>query len=127
MHELRAHMLAVSMGMIHGFCKTDLQVISDAVFQIGLIELEDQEHIAEASSTCPALTTASCILNLSLLLLQNNQHRLTLSMNPDDKYYEKQAQMEAEKLKQKVNSLSLKDKEQIYEKGQIIHCVLVIP
>ncbi|XP_040824005.1 presequence protease, mitochondrial isoform X1 [Ochotona curzoniae] len=48
---------------------------------------------------------------------KNNQHRLTLSMNPDDKYYEKQAQMEAEKLKQKVNSLSLKDKEQIYEKG----------
>ncbi|ELW71643.1 Presequence protease, mitochondrial [Tupaia chinensis] len=48
---------------------------------------------------------------------KNNQHKLTLSMKPDDKYHEKQAQMETEKLKQKVNSLSLEDKQQIYEKG----------
>ncbi|XP_006874805.1 PREDICTED: presequence protease, mitochondrial [Chrysochloris asiatica] len=48
---------------------------------------------------------------------KNNQHKMTLSMRPDDKYYEKQTQMETEKLKQKVNSLSPKDKEQIYEKG----------
>ncbi|KAM9229505.1 presequence protease, mitochondrial isoform 2-T2 [Dugong dugon] len=48
---------------------------------------------------------------------KNNQHKLTLSMKPDDKYYEKQTQMETEKLKQKVNSLSRKDKEWIYEKG----------
>ncbi|XP_008575282.1 PREDICTED: presequence protease, mitochondrial isoform X1 [Galeopterus variegatus] len=48
---------------------------------------------------------------------KNNQHKLTLSMKPDDKYYEKQAKIEAEKLKQKVTSLSLKDKQQIYEKG----------
>ncbi|XP_056655979.1 presequence protease, mitochondrial isoform X3 [Monodelphis domestica] len=48
---------------------------------------------------------------------KNNQHRLTLSMSPDEKYYEKQAQMETEKLKQKVDSLSMKDRQQIYEKG----------
>ncbi|XP_032205756.1 presequence protease, mitochondrial isoform X2 [Mustela erminea] len=48
---------------------------------------------------------------------KNNPHKLTLSMTPDDKYPEKQAQMETEKLKEKVNSLSPKDKQQIYEKG----------
>uniref|UniRef100_A0A7N4V387 Presequence protease, mitochondrial n=1 Tax=Sarcophilus harrisii TaxID=9305 RepID=A0A7N4V387_SARHA len=48
---------------------------------------------------------------------KNNQHRLTLSMNPDEKYYEKQTQMETEKLKQKINSLSTKDKLYVYEKG----------
>ncbi|XP_053429255.1 presequence protease, mitochondrial isoform X2 [Nycticebus coucang] len=48
---------------------------------------------------------------------KNNQHKLTLSMRPDDKYHEKQVQMEAEKLKQKVQPLSLEDKRQIYEKG----------
>nr|XP_020016944.1 LOW QUALITY PROTEIN: presequence protease, mitochondrial [Castor canadensis] len=48
---------------------------------------------------------------------KNNQHKLTLSMKPDDKYYEKQTELETEKLKQKVNSLSQKDKQQIYEKG----------
>uniref|UniRef100_A0A8D2AWE4 Presequence protease, mitochondrial n=1 Tax=Sciurus vulgaris TaxID=55149 RepID=A0A8D2AWE4_SCIVU len=47
----------------------------------------------------------------------NNQHKLTLSMKPDEKYYEKQTQIETEKLKQKVDSLSLEDKQQIYEKG----------
>lgn len=39
-------------------------------------------------------------------------------MKPDNKYSEKQMQLEAEKLKQKVNSLSPEDKQQIYEKGQ---------
>lgn len=39
-------------------------------------------------------------------------------MKPDDRYYEKQTQMETEKLEQKVNSLSQADKKQIYEKGQ---------
>ncbi|XP_044770958.1 presequence protease, mitochondrial isoform X6 [Neomonachus schauinslandi] len=48
---------------------------------------------------------------------KNNPHKLTLSMTPDDKYPEKQAWMETEKLKQKVDSLSPKDKQQIYEKG----------
>ncbi|XP_036887766.1 presequence protease, mitochondrial [Sturnira hondurensis] len=48
---------------------------------------------------------------------KNNQHKLTLSMKPDDKYSEKQAQMENEKLRQKVSALSLEDKQQIYNKG----------
>ncbi|EHB04995.1 Presequence protease, mitochondrial [Heterocephalus glaber] len=48
---------------------------------------------------------------------KNNQHKLTLSMKPDDKYYEKQSEMETEKLEQKVSSLSQNDKQQIYEKG----------
>ncbi|KAM7159472.1 presequence protease, mitochondrial [Molossus nigricans] len=48
---------------------------------------------------------------------KKNQHKLTLSMKPDDKYSEKQAQMEMEKLKQKVSTLSLEDKQQIYDKG----------
>ncbi|KAF6270541.1 pitrilysin metallopeptidase 1 [Rhinolophus ferrumequinum] len=38
-------------------------------------------------------------------------------MTPDDQYSEKQTQMETEKLKRKVSSLSLEDKQQIYEKG----------
>uniref|UniRef100_A0A287BLP3 Presequence protease, mitochondrial n=1 Tax=Sus scrofa TaxID=9823 RepID=A0A287BLP3_PIG len=48
---------------------------------------------------------------------KNNQHKLTLSMTPDDKYSEKQMQMEAEKLKQKVSSLSPEDKQRLHEKG----------
>ncbi|KFO24997.1 Presequence protease, mitochondrial [Fukomys damarensis] len=48
---------------------------------------------------------------------KDNQHKLILSMKPDDKYYEKQSQMETEKLDQKVNSLSQEEKQQIYEKG----------
>ncbi|XP_036198308.1 presequence protease, mitochondrial isoform X3 [Myotis myotis] len=48
---------------------------------------------------------------------KNNQHKLTLSMKPDDKYSEKQAQMETEKLQQKVSALSLEDKQQIYDKA----------
>ncbi|PNJ15142.1 PITRM1 isoform 9, partial [Pongo abelii] len=48
---------------------------------------------------------------------KNNQHKLTLSMRPDDKYHEKQAQVEATKLKQKVEALSPGDRQQIYEKG----------
>uniref|UniRef100_A0A2K5QPV1 Presequence protease, mitochondrial n=1 Tax=Cebus imitator TaxID=2715852 RepID=A0A2K5QPV1_CEBIM len=48
---------------------------------------------------------------------KNNQHKLTLSMRPDDKYREKQAQLEATKLKQKVEALSPRDRQQVHEKG----------
>ncbi|XP_060048368.1 presequence protease, mitochondrial [Erinaceus europaeus] len=48
---------------------------------------------------------------------KSNQHKLTLTMKPDDKYSEKQTQMETEKLKQKVSVLSQEDKQRIYEKG----------
>lgn len=50
--------------------------------------------------------------------LQNNRHKLTLSMRPDDQYSEKQMQLETEKLRQKVSSLSSEDKRQVYEKGE---------
>lgn len=51
------------------------------------------------------------------VFIQDNPHRLTLSMSPDESYYEKQAKLEAEKLKQKVNALSEEEKKQTYEKG----------
>lgn len=49
--------------------------------------------------------------------LQDNLHRLTLSMSPEKDYYDKQAKLEAEKLKKKVNALSEEEKTQIFEKG----------
>uniref|UniRef100_A0A8C3XUQ9 Presequence protease, mitochondrial n=1 Tax=Chelydra serpentina TaxID=8475 RepID=A0A8C3XUQ9_CHESE len=48
---------------------------------------------------------------------KDNPHRLILSMSPDESYYEKQAKLEAEKLKHKVNALSEEEKKQTYEKG----------
>ncbi|KAK6492234.1 presequence protease [Huso huso] len=51
------------------------------------------------------------------LYFKDNPHRLTLSMSPDESYFEKQAQAEEEKLKQKVSALSEEDKKLIYEKG----------
>lgn len=38
-------------------------------------------------------------------------------MSPEKDYYDKQAQMEAEKLEKKVNALSEEEKNQIFEKG----------
>ncbi|XP_068091898.1 presequence protease, mitochondrial isoform X2 [Hyperolius riggenbachi] len=48
---------------------------------------------------------------------QDNPHRMTLTMSPDDDYYNKQAQLESEKLNQKVKALSEEERKQIYEKG----------
>ncbi|XP_038611635.1 presequence protease, mitochondrial [Tachyglossus aculeatus] len=48
---------------------------------------------------------------------KNNPHRLTLSMSPDETYYDKQMKIEMDKLKQKVDSLSATEKEHIFEKG----------
>uniref|UniRef100_A0A8B9SY55 Pitrilysin metalloproteinase 1 n=1 Tax=Anas platyrhynchos TaxID=8839 RepID=A0A8B9SY55_ANAPL len=48
---------------------------------------------------------------------KDNPHRLTLSMSPEEDYYDKQAKLEAEKLKKKVNALSEEEKKQIFEKG----------
>uniref|UniRef100_A0A3Q3EXS1 Presequence protease, mitochondrial n=1 Tax=Labrus bergylta TaxID=56723 RepID=A0A3Q3EXS1_9LABR len=49
--------------------------------------------------------------------LQENTHRLTLSMSPDEVYLEKQAKAEEEKLQKKIHALSDSDKKDIYEKG----------
>ncbi|XP_063159491.1 presequence protease, mitochondrial isoform X1 [Candoia aspera] len=48
---------------------------------------------------------------------KDNLHRLTLSMSPDVAFHDKQAAMEADKLKEKVETLSEEEKKQIYEKG----------
>lgn len=48
---------------------------------------------------------------------QNNLHTMTLSMSPDENYYEKKDQLENEKLNQKVEALSEEERKQIYEKG----------
>ncbi|XP_044281097.1 presequence protease, mitochondrial isoform X2 [Varanus komodoensis] len=48
---------------------------------------------------------------------KDNPHKLMLSMSPDAAFYEKQASMEAAKLKEKVEALSEEEKKQTYEKG----------
>ncbi|XP_070830493.1 presequence protease, mitochondrial [Chaetodon trifascialis] len=48
---------------------------------------------------------------------KENTHRLTLSMSPDEAYMEKQAKAEEEKLQRKIQALSDRDREEIYEKG----------
>ncbi|OXB76809.1 UNVERIFIED_CONTAM: hypothetical protein H355_008198 [Colinus virginianus] len=48
---------------------------------------------------------------------KDNPHRLTLSMSPEEDYYDKQAKLVAEKLKKKVDALSEEQKTQIFEKG----------
>ncbi|KAI1901367.1 hypothetical protein AGOR_G00033660 [Albula goreensis] len=48
---------------------------------------------------------------------KNNTHRLTLSMSPDQSFYEKQAEAERVKLQQKIQALSENDKKDIYDKG----------
>ncbi|KAM3928572.1 presequence protease, mitochondrial isoform 1-T2 [Leptodactylus fuscus] len=48
---------------------------------------------------------------------QDNLHTMTLSMSPDETYYEKKTQLENEKLNQKVKALTEEEKKQIYEKG----------
>lgn len=59
-------------------------------------------------------------MNIALfwdIFLQDNPHRLTLSMSPEKDYHDKQAKLEAEKLEKKVNALSEEEKTQIFEKG----------
>nr|DBA25108.1 TPA: hypothetical protein GDO54_012678 [Pyxicephalus adspersus] len=48
---------------------------------------------------------------------QNNLHRMVLTMSPDEEYCKKQAELEYEKLNQKVKALSEEEKKNIYEKG----------
>lgn len=42
-------------------------------------------------------------------------------MSPDAAFHDKQAAMEADKLKEKVEALSEEEKKQIYEKGLLSH------
>ncbi|XP_053552597.1 presequence protease, mitochondrial, partial [Bombina bombina] len=48
---------------------------------------------------------------------QDNPHKMFLSMSPDELHYDKQAQMEDEKLNQIVQALTEEERKQIYEKG----------
>ncbi|CAM4587891.1 unnamed protein product [Leuciscus chuanchicus] len=48
---------------------------------------------------------------------KNNTHQLTLSMSPDERFLEKQAEAEEQKLQQKIQILSDADRKDIYEKG----------
>lgn len=54
--------------------------------------------------------------------LQENTHRLTLSMSPDESYFVKRAEAEELKLKQATEALSESDKEETYQKGTAISC-----
>uniref|UniRef100_A0A3Q2UFL3 Presequence protease, mitochondrial n=1 Tax=Fundulus heteroclitus TaxID=8078 RepID=A0A3Q2UFL3_FUNHE len=47
---------------------------------------------------------------------KENTHQLTLRMSPDEAYLEKQAQAEAEKLRDKISALTDGDRKEIYEK-----------
>lgn len=51
------------------------------------------------------------------IFLQDNPHKLTLSMSPEEDYHDKKAKMETEKLEKKVNALSEEEKTEIFEKG----------
>ncbi|XP_015189441.1 PREDICTED: presequence protease, mitochondrial [Polistes dominula] len=52
--------------------------------------------------------------------LINNNHRLTVTMSPDEKYDDKKAVAEQELLKTKLNELSKEKLDQIYEQGQML-------
>uniref|UniRef100_A0A672NXF1 Pitrilysin metalloproteinase 1 n=1 Tax=Sinocyclocheilus grahami TaxID=75366 RepID=A0A672NXF1_SINGR len=47
---------------------------------------------------------------------KDNTHRLTLTMSPDERFLEKQAEAEEQKLQQKIQNLSHADHKDIYEK-----------
>uniref|UniRef100_A0A672NXD7 Presequence protease, mitochondrial n=1 Tax=Sinocyclocheilus grahami TaxID=75366 RepID=A0A672NXD7_SINGR len=51
---------------------------------------------------------------------KDNTHRLTLTMSPDERFLEKQAEAEEQKLQQKIQNLSHADHKDIYEKGMIM-------
>uniref|UniRef100_A0A9J8D6M0 Presequence protease, mitochondrial n=1 Tax=Cyprinus carpio carpio TaxID=630221 RepID=A0A9J8D6M0_CYPCA len=55
--------------------------------------------------------------SFGLALASDNAHRLTLTMSPDERFLEKQAEAEEQKLQQKIQNLSDADHKDIYEKG----------
>ncbi|KAM5156938.1 presequence protease, mitochondrial isoform 1-T2 [Mantella aurantiaca] len=54
---------------------------------------------------------------------QDNLHRMVLTMSPDEEYCKKQAELEREKLNQKVEALSEEDRKRVYEKGLELLCL----
>lgn len=63
---------------------------------------------------------------LCLCAFQDNTHRLTLSMSPDEKYLEKQAEAEEHKLHHKTQNLTDVDLKDIYEKGAMFFKFTII-
>uniref|UniRef100_A0A8C1EI87 Presequence protease, mitochondrial n=1 Tax=Cyprinus carpio carpio TaxID=630221 RepID=A0A8C1EI87_CYPCA len=54
---------------------------------------------------------------------KDNTHRLTLTMSPDERFLEKQAEAEEQKLQEKIQNLSDADHKDIYEKAQDASCL----
>lgn len=80
------------------------------IFQI----LENTTEFSDFSEEIPKTKNTSSTFST---LLQENTHRLTLSMSPDENYLEKQAKEEEEKLQKKIHVLSDADRTELYEKG----------
>lgn len=67
------------------------------------------------------------IIALNGLFVQENTHRLTLRMCPDEAFLEKQAKAEEEKLQEKISVLTDSDRKEIYQKGNIFTSTHLIP
>lgn len=52
-------------------------------------------------------------------MFQDNTHRLTLTMSPDERFLEKQAEAEEQKLQRKIQNLKDADHKDIFDKGVI--------
>ena len=58
--------------------------------------------------------------NLIEIYLRDNNHKLTLTMSPDENYEQNKMLAEQELLKTKLEELSVEEKELIYENGKIL-------
>ena len=56
-------------------------------------------------------------------MLQDNPHRLTLTMVPEDEYLAKQEAEEKERLAKKVATLSDSDRQKIIARGELEYCL----
>uniref|UniRef100_A0A9J7ZH26 Presequence protease, mitochondrial n=1 Tax=Cyprinus carpio carpio TaxID=630221 RepID=A0A9J7ZH26_CYPCA len=57
---------------------------------------------------------------------KDNTHRLTLTMSPDERFLEKQAEAEEQKLQEKIQNLSDADHKDIYEKAGLMLLLLQV-
>jgi len=53
------------------------------------------------------------------VFVQENTHKLTVEMSPDERYEEKQQELEAAKLKSMVDRLTTADREEIFTQGGV--------
>ncbi|RXN00087.1 Presequence protease, mitochondrial [Acipenser ruthenus] len=108
-----------SVGM-QGIAEKDIETVKEIIFKTvnEIIANGFEEERIEALLHKIEIQMKHQSTSFGLSLACDNPHRLTLSMSPDESYFEKQAQAEEEKLKQKVSALSEEDKKLIYEKGK---------